>query len=631
MKKMAFQKFIDFVDISDPTEELVADIKLKCEQNHWKAATRKLKKLTRQLSKNNDSEKYYDVVTEELLLQVLTVCAANRLQGARASEPSRKVMEQLVELGYNIPTEIGNYCIQNTLDETSNNYRHQGFGGIDTALAMVAAMEKCQTPIHPETYDKLIFALAREGSIASSLSILRDQVVERSVTPPLATFATLAQIALAATSPTEPATSSAGANHTTTVEPVFTLLAYAKAAGYDLDQIASVDEGRSLLASGVIAADRANNDAMGFRLLTAASNAGNVAPDRGDIMVALSSSAAQRACTLIHKRAVDKAVMANDWQLAVKVLELMIQRFLKPSPWAWRNVITCCAKAQKSKKATGLLLDWVKLYEQGKVDKPPLSVFNTCVNVCEICNEPDLTLLVLDTMQKTHETDGNLITFNIALKRLAKSGNYLGCEGIIVGMLQAEVEPSVVSYTTAIASCVSSEVRQPSIAYEWLRRMRSRNVQPNVITYNTALTACIDGTMDGSYLASKIAKEMIADVDKQLIHDADAAASSNYELDEYRNVIPDATTKVVARKLMEQLKQNWIDGKIAKAVATETIRVPLLQLVDFQKSEAAERARQQELLRQQNLSKLSREEDQNPTTKRVEIEIESLAHRVAEV
>ena len=628
---MAFQKFIDFVDISDPTEELVADIKLKCEQNHWKAATRKLKKLTRQLSKNNDSEKYYDVVTEELLLQVLTVCAANRLQGARASEPSRKVMEQLVELGYNIPTEIGNYCIQNTLDETSNNYRHQGFGGIDTALAMVAAMEKCQTPIHPETYDKLIFALAREGSIASSLSILRDQVVERSVTPPLATFATLAQIALAATSPTEPATSSAGANHTTTVEPVFTLLAYAKAAGYDLDQIASVDEGRSLLASGVIAADRANNDAMGFRLLTAASNAVNVAPDRGDIMVALSSSGAQRACTLIHKRAVDKAVMANDWQLAVKVLELMIQRFLKPSPWAWRNVITCCAKAQKSKKATGLLLDWVKLYEQGKVDKPPLSVFNTCVNVCEICNEPDLTLLVLDTMQKTHETDGNLITFNIALKRLAKSGNYLGCEGIIVGMLQAEVEPSVVSYTTAIASCVSSEVRQPSIAYEWLRRMRSRNVQPNVITYNTALTACIDGTMDGSYLASKIAKEMIADVDKQLIHDADAAASSNYELDEYRNVIPDATTKVVARKLMEQLKQNWIDGKIAKAVATETIRVPLLQLVDFQKSEAAERARQQELLRQQNLSKLSREEDQNPTTKRVEIEIESLAHRVAEV
>ena len=90
---------------------MVTDIKLKCEQNHWKAATRKLKKLTRQLSKTNDSEQYYDIVSEELLLQVLTVCAANRLQGARASEPSRKIMEQLVELGYIIPTEIGNYCI----------------------------------------------------------------------------------------------------------------------------------------------------------------------------------------------------------------------------------------------------------------------------------------------------------------------------------------------------------------------------------------------------------------------------------------------------------------------------------------------------------------------------------------
>ena len=332
----------------------------------------------------------------------------------------------------------------------------------------------------------IAFALAKEGSIASALTLLREQVVERSMTPPLATFATLAQITLAATgSNTDKATSSTSVSNTTkeaTVDPVFTLLAYAKASGYDLDSIASIDEGRSLLASGVIAAERANNDVMGFRLLKAASNALNVAPDRGDTMVALSSSAAQRACTLIHKRAVNKAVMDNDWQLAVKVLELMIQRFLKPSPWVWRNVITCCAKAEKSKKATGLLLDWVKLYEQGKVDKPPLSVFNTCVNVCEICNEQDLTLLVLDTMQKTHKTDGNLITFNIALKRLVKSGNYMGCEGIIVGMLQAEVEPSVVSYTTAIASSVSSEVRQPSIAYEWLRRMRSRNVQPNVIT-----------------------------------------------------------------------------------------------------------------------------------------------------
>lgn len=587
------------MDESDPTLELISEIQTKCDQNHWKAATRKLKQLTRRFP-----DAY---LPEDVFLRVLETCMENRLQGARASEPARKIMEQLVEKGYYIPEKEGNFCIQNSLGETDSDSTHQGFGGIDTALAMVSVMERSQTPIHSETYEKLIVALAKEGSITDSLAIFRREVVEQSATPPLSTFADVARYAIM----TDKEKSHA--------DTVFTVLAYAKAAGYDLDTIATTEEGRSLLASGVIAADRVGNDAVGFRLLKAASNAKDVAPDRGDAMVALSSSAAQRACTLIHKRALNKAVEDGEWQLAVKVLELMLQRFLKPSPWVWRNVVACCAKAEKSRKATGLLLDWVKLSEQGKAEKPPLSVFNTCVNACEICNEQDLTLVVLDTMKKTHNTDGNLVTFNIALKRLAKLGNYRACEGIIVGMLQADAEPSVVSYTTAIAACASSEVKQPSMAYEWLRRMRSRKVQPNVITYNTALAACADGSLDGSALGSNIAKEMLDDVDKQL-QEGDEAD----ELDEYRNVIPDVSTKVIARRLMEQLKKNWSDGAIDKRVATETIRVPLLQLVDFQKSEAAVRARQQAVTRR-------KEEDEARSTKRVEIELESLAHRVAEV
>jgi hypothetical protein len=89
-------------------------------------------------------------------------------------------------------------------------------------------------------------------------------------------------------------------------------------------------------------------------------------------MVALSSSAAQRACLLIHKRAITKSVEDGRWR-AVRVLELMIERSLKPSSYVWRNVITCCAR--RKVKATGLLLDWVKLSERGYADKPPISVF----------------------------------------------------------------------------------------------------------------------------------------------------------------------------------------------------------------------------------------------------------------
>ena len=95
------------------------------------------------------------------------------------------------------------------------------------------------------------------------------------------------------------------------------------------------------------------------------------------------------------------------------------------------------------------------------------------MNTCEICGEEELTLMVLEAMRKLHDTDGNIITFNIALKRLAKQGQSRACEGIIIGMLQAGVEPTVVSYTTAIGACVKAN--DSLYAYEWLKRKRSRH------------------------------------------------------------------------------------------------------------------------------------------------------------
>jgi pentatricopeptide repeat protein len=590
---------MEFKDESDPTKELIDEIEEKCAVGHWKAAARRLKKLSRRFP---DAD-----VPESTYVKVLDACLDNRLHGARASEPARKILEQFVEKGLIIPEQQGNLCIQNCLGTSGPHSTHQGFGGLDTALAMTAALEQTGTPISPETNEKLCLALAKEGSIEQALSLLRKIVVDQSYTPPLSTFAVFAN--------SEIICNKQDHKHG---EDILTVLAYAKAAGYELDTVASLPDGRSLLASGVIAAEWLDNTALGLRLLKAAASAQGVAPDRGDVMVALSSPAAQRACTLIHKRAIIKAVEDGEWQLAVKILELMLQRSLRPSPWVWRNVVTCCAKAEKSRKATALLFDWLKYAERGNIEKPPLSVFNTVVNVCEICGEEDLTIDVLDAMQRTHETEGNLITLNIALKRLAKLGNFQGCEGMIIGMLQSNVEPSVVSYTTAIAACAKEGNKQPTVAYEWLKRMRSRNVQPNVITYNTALAACLDGKLESTFLASKIATEMLTDVDRQL-------QKSDEEFDEYTNVVPDSATKTVARKLMQQLKQNWIDGHIDKKIATETTRVPLLMLVDFQKSEAAEEARKRAA------SRRSEDEDQAKSTRRLEIEVESMAHRVAEV
>jgi pentatricopeptide repeat protein len=227
----------------------------------------------------------------------------------------------------------------------------------------------------------------------------------------------------------------------------------------------------------------------------------------------------------------------------------------------------------------------VRLYSSGRAEKPPLRIFNTVVNACEVCGEEELTVQVLDSMKDTHETEGNLITFNIALKRLAKQGNTRACEGIIVGMLQSNIEPSVVSYTTAIAACVA-DPKQSELAVEWVKRMKSRNVQPNVITYNTALASCLDGTLSGTNRASTLASEMVADIKKQV-------DSGILGADEYTNIIPNFYTRTLARQAMKQLKSNWENGDIDKTIAKTTVRVPLLELVEFLKSDLAELASRQ--------------------------------------
>ena len=217
------------------------------------------------------------------------------------------------------------------------------------------------------------------------------------------------------------------------------------------------------------------------------------------------------------------------------------------------------------------------------------------VNACEICGEEELTLDVLEALKKVHGTSGNIVTSNIALKRLAKLGNTIACEGLIIGMLQENIEPSVVTYTTAIGACVNAG--DSEMAQEWVRRMRTRNVNPNFHTYNTALAACLDGKLESTARASTIATEMLADVEKELVN----GLKGNPE---YYSVIPDSYTKVLARSLMKQLRENWRAGDIDIAVAKSTIRVPLLKLVDFDKSEAAKAVEQQKIDREEAKKKV---------------------------
>mmetsp|Transcript_1620 Transcript_1620/g.2771 ORF Transcript_1620/g.2771 Transcript_1620/m.2771 type:complete len:722 (+) Transcript_1620:74-2239(+) len=553
---------ITFCDESDPDfdfKSVLSDVMQKSAMGHWKSATRKLKKLTKQYSSADRP------VPREAYLAVLEACAADRLNGARASEPARRILEDMATFGFEIPAELANTCVVSSLGEGPGG-THDQCGGIDSALAMVAAIESSPDGadiLTDASYCRLVSALAKDGAIEEAELVLRSMVVEKSFTPPLGTFADVAKAA-----------ARSEGDH---VEDVLQVLTYAKAAGYELDNIAAVETGRELLASGVIAAEKMDNLALGLRLLTAAAKAEGCAPDSGDDLVASSSSAAQRACTLIHKRAIGKACDDDNWKLAVKLLELMPRRSLTPATSVWRRVLSTCCKNEKSRKATAILLDWVTLAAEGKAEKPPVAVFNTVVNTCEVCGEEELTVKVLDVMKDTLDLQGNIITFNIALKRLAKIGNPAGCEGILIGMLNEGLEPNVVSYTTAIGACAKEGKKDAVTAYLWLQRMRTRDVKPNYHTYNTALAACLDGKLENTFLGAKIAEEMMEDAEKEVTCGLKGSVN-------FKSALPDSYTQLLARQLMKQLRENWRSGDIDMALAKSTTRVPLLKLVDFDKT-----------------------------------------------
>ena len=72
---------------------------------------------------------------------------------------------------------------------------------------------------------------------------------------------------------------------------------------------------------------------------------------------------------------------------------------------------------------------YITLVMEGKTNEPPINVVNTVVNTCKVCNKEKLTVKVLNIMRDMLNIKLNIITFNIALKRLAKAG-----ESILSGM-----------------------------------------------------------------------------------------------------------------------------------------------------------------------------------------------------
>jgi hypothetical protein len=71
---------------------------------------------------------------------------------------------------------------------------------------------------------------------------------------------------------------------------------------------------------------------------------------------------------------------------------------------------------------------------------------------------------------------------------------------------------------------------------------------------------------------------------------------------------------------MKQLRENWRNGDINMQVAKATVRVPLLKLVDFQKTDTAQTLKKQK--EDAKKKRVAKDEDQVEATEEDETELE---------
>ncbi len=552
----------------DPAATLGAVLRLSSE-GQWKSSVRKLRQLTKCHEVNG-----LPPPPAEAYESVLGACSLRNLHDNYATPAARKVIEQMVLAGHPLPPTLDNLVVTAV---TRNR-----LADVDSALAIMQAMADSNTPIAVDTYYAVIRALSDDKSIEEALLLLRAVIVEESATPSLDL---ISEVAVAAVADSQP-------------DAVLQTLSLTKASGYELDTIGATSAGLNLLSSGLIASAQVDNTALGLRLLTAAGKV-ETKPDNGDKIVVQSSSKALQAALVTHSKAITTAVQEKNWKLATRVLDLMIARGLYPNNNTWMKVLQLCVKAEKSRTSVRILFSWI--LSRGDKEPPSLKAFNSVLNSCEECGETELTLAVLDKMREIHGTDGNVITFNIALKRLAKSGNPAACEGIIIGMLESRIEPSVVSFSTAIAACASAEPAQPATAAEWLRRMEMRRCFPNYHTYNTVLSTCEKaGDLEGVTVGFKVAKKFVEEAKKEamlckevgsdegvdITAQEGAGESRHVPFDAYEleSVLPDTYSRSLSKNLLTKAQELFYNGELSEKEFKDSMKPAFLELAEFDKS-----------------------------------------------
>lgn len=195
----------------------------------------------------------------------------------------------------------------------------------------------------------------------------------------------------------------------------------------------------------------------------------------------------------------------GQWEKAIKLLEEMWTRGVRPNVVSYTTVISACERGAQWEYALKLLKE---MRERGI--KPDLKAYSASISVCASSRRWEQAWSLLHDMHR----DGikaDVVAYNATLSALEKGNQWEYAMKLFEFMtVEAKLRPDVITYTSLISAC--ARAREGVKAVELLRTMQGFDrLRPNTLTYNAAMWACERSQMSSEalVLVQEMAKNKI--------------------------------------------------------------------------------------------------------------------------
>jgi pentatricopeptide repeat protein len=157
----------------------------------------------------------------------------------------------------------------------------------------------------------------------------------------------------------------------------------------------------------------------------------------------------------------------GEWELALKLLEVMKTERIETTSFIYHSAISACGKADRYDEAVELL----KEMKQRRVERTCVT-YSLMISACKTGGRWEEALRFLSDMEKD-DNAGVKLNDDSDEKVVSRPGEFLRANTLVYGAV--------------ISVCVESQ--QWGLALELLERMEVLGVQRNVVTYNTVIEA----------------------------------------------------------------------------------------------------------------------------------------------